>query len=293
MADFAHTEENDDVYTMKAVIRDKAGNETEETVLFSVNRFGSTYEFAPETKEFLDKFYTNDPQDIIVTERNVDTLVFNGISYGRDGRQTELKEGEDYTVKASGSEVSWKQYIYNISKDNFQEEGRYNVTIDSQDRAENIMNNKVKGLDIEFVVDKTAPTVVVTGIEAGAYREDSRDMSINVADNTAVEKVEVLINGTRAEEYSQKEIEQMDGELTYTISDDNDPQDILVVATDLAGNEGSSDEQSVLVTANLFIQFINNTPLLIGTIVAIIAIAGGLSWFFLVYKKRKEEEQSA
>ena len=85
----------------------------------------------------------------------------------------------------------------------------------------------------------------------------------------------------------------MDGELTYTISDDNDPQDILVVATDLAGNEGSSDEQSVLVTANLFIQFINNTPLLIGTIVAIIAIAGGLSWFFLVYKKRKEEEQSA
>ena len=292
MADFAHTEENDDVYTMKAVIRDKAGNETEETVLFSVNRFGSTYEFAPETKEFLDKFYTNDPQDIIVTERNVDTLVFNGISYGRDGRQTELKEGEDYTVKASGSEVSWKQYIYNISKDNFQEEGRYNVTIDSQDRAENIMNNKVKGLDIEFVVDKTAPTVVVTGIEAGAYREDSRDMTINVADNTAVEKVEVLINGDVKEEYSQKEIEQKNGELTYTIGNDNDSQDVLVVATDLAGNEGSSDEQSVLVTANLFVQFINNTPLLIGTIVALVAIAGGLVWFFLVFKKRKEEQDA-
>ena len=292
MADFAHTEETDDVYTMRAVIRDKAGNETEETILFSVNRFGSTYEFSPETKAFLDQFYTNDPKDIVVTERNVDTLVFNGISYGRDGKQTELKEGEDYTVKASGSEVSWKQYIYNISKDNFQEEGRYNVTIDSQDRAENMMNNKVKGLDIEFVVDKTAPTVVVTGIEAGAYREDSRDMTINVADNTAVEKVEVLINGDVKEEYSQKEIEQKNGELTYTIGNDNDSQDVLVVATDLAGNEGSSDEQSVLVTANLFVQFINNTPLLIGTIVALVAIAGGLVWFFLVFKKRKEEQDA-
>lgn len=289
MADFAHTEDNDDVYTMRAVIRDKAGNETEESIIFSVNRFGSTYEFSPETKVFLDKFYTNDPQDIVVTERNVDTLVFNGISYGRDGQQVELTEGEDYTVKASGSEVSWKEYVYDISRDNFQEEGRYNVTIDSEDRAQNMMNNKVKGLDIEFVVDKTAPTVVVTGIEEDSYRADTRDMTINVADNTAVETVEVLIDGAVVEEYTQEQIEQVNGALTYTIGNSNNRQDIQVVAVDLAGNEGTSDEQAVLITSNLFIQYINNTPLLIGSIAAVVIIAGGLLWFFLIFKKRKKD----
>ena len=290
MADFAHTEDNDDVYTMRAVIRDKAGNETEESIIFSVNRFGSTYEFSPETKAFLEKFYTDDPQNIVVTERNVDTLVFNGISYGRDGQQTELTEGEDYTVKASGSEVSWKEYVYDISSDNFQEEGRYNVTIDSEDRAENMMNNKVKGLDIEFVVDKTAPTVVVTGIEEDSYRADTRDMTINVADNTAVATVEVLIDGAVVEEYTQEQIEKVNGALTYTIGNSNNSQDIRVVAVDLAGNEGASDDREVLITSNLFIQYINNTPLLIGSIVAVIAIAGGLIWFFLIFKRRKKDE---
>ena len=194
----------------------------------------------------------------------------------------------------SGSEVSWKEYVYDISSDNFQEEGRYNVTIDSEDRAENMMNNKVKGLDIEFVVDKTAPTVVVTGIEEDSYRADTRDMTINVADNTAVATVEVLIDGAVVEEYTQEQIEQVNGALTYTIGNSNNSQDIRVVAVDLAGNEGASDDREVLITSNLFIQYINNTPLLIGSIVAVIAIAGGLIWFFLIFKRRKKDgEQNA
>lgn len=294
MADFAHTEDNDDVYTMRAVIRDKAGNETEESIIFSVNRFGSTYQFSPETKDFLEKFYTNDPQNIVVTERNVDTLVFNGISYGRDGQQTELTEGEDYTVKASGSEVSWKEYVYDISSDNFQEEGRYNVTIDSEDRAENMMNNKVKGLDIEFVVDKTAPTVVVTGIEKYRYRADTRDMTINVADNTAVDLVEVYIDGEMTQDYQRWEIEQMNGVLTYTIGNSTEPQSVQVTAVDLAGNQGISETSEVVVSTNLFVQYINNTPLVIGSIVAAVIIAGGLIWFFLIFKRRKKDgEQNA
>ena len=163
------------------------------------------------------------------------------------------------------------------------------MTIDSEDRAQNMMNNKVKGLDIEFVVDKTAPTVVVTGIEEDSYRADTRDMTINVADNTAVETVEVLIDGAVVEEYTQEQIEQVNGALTYTIGNSNNRQDIQVVAVDLAGNEGTSDEQAVLITSNLFIQYINNTPLLIGSIAAVVIIAGGLLWFFLIFKKRKKD----
>lgn len=299
MADFAHTEENDDVYTMTAVITDRAGNETEESIVFSVNRFGSTYEFSPETKAFLedhdpedDYTYTNDPQDIVVTERNVDTLVFNGISYGRDGTQTDLEEGSDYTVRESGSEVSWKEYIYDISRNNFEEEGHYILNIDSEDRAENSMNNKVKGLDIEFTVDKTVPTLVITGVEEDSYRADTRDMTVNVADNTAVKEVQVLVDGEVAQTYDRSQIEQMGGELTYTIQNANSPRIISAVAVDLAGNETTySLDHEVLVTSNLLIQYVNNTPLVVGSIIAVIVIAGAAYYFLIIAKRGKKGQE--
>ena len=128
MEDFKHDEETDDVYTMTAVIKDKAGNETEKEVMFSVNRFGSNYIFSETTEKFLDDVYANKPKDLVVTEVNVDSLVFNGISYGLDGTKKELKAGSDYTVKQSGGEGSWKEYTYTIKKENFEKEGRYSVT---------------------------------------------------------------------------------------------------------------------------------------------------------------------
>ena len=53
--------------------------------MFSVNRFGSNYIFSETTEKFLDDVYANKPKDLVVTEVNVDSLVFNGISYGLDG----------------------------------------------------------------------------------------------------------------------------------------------------------------------------------------------------------------
>lgn len=67
--------------------------------MFSVNRFGSNYIFSETTEKFLDDVYANKPKDLVVTEVNVDSLVFNGISYGLDGTKKELKAGSDYTVK--------------------------------------------------------------------------------------------------------------------------------------------------------------------------------------------------
>ena len=84
--------------------------------MFSVNRFGSNYIFSETTEKFLDDVYANKPKDLVVTEVNVDSLVFNGISYGLDGTKKELKAGSDYTVKQSGGEGSWKEYTYTIKK---------------------------------------------------------------------------------------------------------------------------------------------------------------------------------
>lgn len=295
MADFERTKENDDLYTMTAVITDRAGNETEDSVIFSVNRFGSVFILSDETQELVDNYYTNEEQDLVVTEINVDSLVFNGISYGRDGQLADLKAGTDYTVKASGSEVSWKQYDYTINKENFEKEGNYTVTIDSEDRATNVGNSRAKGCDIEFAIDKTAPTVVITGIENGEqYRANTRNITVNAADNIAMGDVGVYVGNDDqpAQSYDAKDIQAAGGELTYTMNSSNSRQDIRAVATDAAGNTAEAEITRVLLTSNLFVQFYSNTPLLVGTIVGVVVIAGGLLWFFLIFKKKKDEEQA-
>lgn len=290
MEDFKHDEETDDVYTMTAVIKDKAGNETEKEVMFSVNRFGSNYIFSETTEKFLDDVYANKPKDLVVTEVNVDSLVFNGISYGLDGTKKELKPGSDYTVKQSGGEGSWKEYTYTIKKENFEKEGRYSVTIDSEDKATNKMNNKVKECNIDFVIDKTPPTVVITGIEESSYRADEREMTINLSDNTAVKSVDVIIDGRSVATYAQKEIEKAGGKISYMIEGASEPQKIEAAALDMAGNETTSEMHKVLVTSSVWIQYINNTPLLIGSILGIVLVAGGLIWFFVIRKKKEESK---
>ncbi len=290
MEDFKHDEETDDVYTMTAVIKDKAGNETEKEVMFSVNRFGSNYIFSETTEKFLDDVYANKPKDLVVTEVNVDSLVFNGISYGLDGTKKELKPGSDYTVKQSGGEGSWKEYTYTIKKENFEKEGRYSVTIDSEDKATNKMNNKVKECNIDFVIDKTPPTVVITGIEESSYRADEREMTINLSDNTAVKCVDVIIDGKSVATYAQKEIEKAGGKISYMIEGASEPQKIEAAALDMAGNETTSEMHKVLVTSSVWIQYINNTPLLIGSILGIVLVARGLIWFFVIRKKKEESK---
>lgn len=293
MNDFEYTQDNDDVYTMTAVISDKAGNKTEKKIMFSVNRFGSNYSFSDTTKEFLDEVYSNSAKDLVITETNVDSLVFNGISYSLDNKTTELKQGTDYTVKETGGEGSWKQYTYTIKKENFEKEGRYSVTIDSEDKATNTMNNKVKERNINFVIDKTPPTVVITGIEESSYRADSRDMSVNVSDNTAVKRLDIMVDGKSIATYSQEDVKEAGGKIVYTLNSSNSKQKVKAVAVDMADNEANSDNHNILITTNLFIQYINNKPLFIGSIIALVLIAGGAIYFFVFRRKKSEDAADA
>lgn len=300
MADFEHTPETDDVYTMVAKVTDLAGNSDEKTVTFSVNRFGSNFLFSEDTEKFLDDYYNNEEEELVVTEINVDTLTHRGITCGHDGDTEDFKEGTEYTVKESGTEVSWKSYEYTIKKNNFEKEGMYNITIDSVDRATNQVNNKIKEADIEFVIDKTAPTVVINGIEdKGQYRTSERDITIATADNMAMDRVELYVDDEKdpAESYNAKTIQREGGELPYTLNSSSDWQEVKAVAIDKAGNvtdtsrpEDGDEEKwlSVLVTSNVFVQFYRNTPLVIGSVVGLAALIGII--FLILAKRRKQEE---
>lgn len=295
--DFAHTPEMDDLYTMEATVYDLAGNSSEASVVFSVNRFGSVYTFDNETDLLVGeggKYYTKEEQDIVVTETNVDTLEFKEITCNLNGNLRTMAEGEDYTVKVSGSDVSWKQYTYTIAKHNFEEEGTYLLTIYSEDRASNTSDNNTKGRKIEFVVDKTKPSVVISGVEnGGQYRENSREVTLDVQDNVRMAEVEVTVDGAKTT-YTASQVAKMDGKITFMIGSANHWQTLSVRAYDAAGNiseQEKEEEISFLITSNIFVQFFMNKILFCSTLAIVLILGAGIWWFLILGKKKKEEEE--
>lgn len=289
----------DDIYTLTAKATDKAGNETKSSITFSVNRDGSTYELGSGTKALVDKKYTNKPQDLEITEINVDDLTTIEITYSLDGKIVTLKEGEDYTITKSGEEGQWKKYLYRIKASCFEEEGNYVLNIYSEDAAHNSTTNKTKAKTIAFTVDKTAPTMVVSNLtDRGRYKENVHEFTLNVKDNIFLAYVEVYLDGELFKRFEEDEITQLNGELPVDIASSNQYQTIELVSCDKAGNISKEvyDPETnaqvpasyrVLVTQNSFVQFINNTPLLISVIVIIVAIAG----LIVVLVKRKKDKE--
>ena len=102
--------------------------------------------------------------------------------------------------------------------------------------------------------------------------------------------VDVIIDGKSVATYAQKEIEKAGGKISYMIEGASEPQKIEAAALDMAGNETTSEMHKVLVTSSVWIQYINNTPLLIGSILGIVLVAGGLIWFFVIRKKKEESK---
>ncbi|MCC8151635.1 MAG: Ig-like domain-containing protein [Lachnospiraceae bacterium] len=296
MNDFSYDQETDDMYTLTATVYDLAGNSAEASVVFSVNRFGSVYTFDTATDALVGengKYYTDEEQDIVVIETNVDTLEESSIAKSTNGSLTTLTEDVDYSVKSSGNEVSWKQYTYTVDKSNFKNEGEYILTFTSVDRATNSNTNEMK---VAFVVDKTAPTVMVSGVaDGGQYRQDSMKISISASDNVRMSSVTVTNDG-ESEEFDYETVTS--GAFPYTMNSKNSRQTLKVVATDAAGNESAMmslvdengnitelSEVSYLLTTNLWIQFISNKLLLTLAVVALAAVLA-LSWWFLAGRKK-------
>ena len=302
--DFARQEKMDDLYTLTAKAVDMAGNEKEESILFSVNRYGSVYVLDNDTKDWLDtKDYTyiNEEKEVGVIEYNVDSIENSQITVNRDGEMTDLKEKTDYKVTSSGTEAQWKENHYILDAKNFATEGNYSVIFSTQDKAGNAMNNtSVKksnqNLPIDFAVDKTAPTVVISGVEdGGSYRSAERTMTVDAKDNLALNEVVVSVDGTDTT-YETETLAESNGVIDVPIASANNFQTIEVTASDAAGNIqrmiSNGDEQkeslSILVTPNIMVQYYMNKPLFYGSIIGAVVIAG-LIIFLVVWKRRKEE----
>lgn len=314
---FYNFKENmDDIYTLTAETTDKAGNQYSTSKIFSVNRDGSTYLYDDYTEELIKNGYTNDPKNLVVSEINVDTLTFRELTVSENGTQKTLEQNKDFEVSESGSDVSWKEYKYTINASNFENEGDYNVSIYSEDRATNVTTNTAKSKDILFAVDKTSPVISLANIEdGGRYKVESQKFTANVDDNMALDKVEYYVDDELKQTFDADEVSANGGSLELSVDSSNTFQNVSVKAYDKANNEATTASVDVLVSANTWVQFYNNKPAFYGTIgggVAAVAaaIAAGLHFsgaaagtaaaagktavgagIFLAGKKRKKDEE--
>lgn len=270
--DFTRNKDVDDMYTLTASITDKSGRRAEREIVFSVNRFGSVYQLADDTRAMIQKYYTNEEQDVIIEETNVDTLTKKELYLLRDGEKIDLREDTDYRIEQSGDDVSWKKYTYTLFRENFIKEGVYNVVLYSQDKASNETENRIKGNDIEFVVDKTAPVVAVSGVEnRRQYMVDERLVSVDAKDNSGLSGITVFINNkqTPYRTYTAEEIQEAGGVISINLGSSHERRNLIVMAEDLAGNINEVSVEGFLITSDVLVQFVSNAPLVTGTVVSI------------------------
>lgn len=265
---FYNFKENmDDIYTLTAETTDKAGNQYSTSKSFSVNRDGSTYLYDDYTEELIKNGYTNDPKNLVVSEINVDTLTFRELTVSENGTQKTLEQNKDFEVSESGSDVSWKEYKYTINASNFENEGDYNVSIYSEDRATNVTTNTAKSKDILFAVDKTSPVISLANIEdGGRYKVESQKFTANVDDNMALDKVEYYVDDELKQTFDADEVSANGGSLDLSVDSSNTFRNVSVKAYDKANNEATTASVDVLVSANTWVQFYNNKPAFYGTI---------------------------
>lgn len=271
---FPEEKDTDDIYTLTANLTDKAGNTSTKTVLFSVNRFGSTYLLSQST-ESLNGSYVKSPIDLVISEINVNSLKDIKLTLYKNDETIVLVEGTDYSVDFTGGDGKWYQYTYTVFQSNFEEDGIYRLAIYSKDVAGNESENNMdtKNSGINFVIDKTMPNVVITNLESHkTYPVDLKSVLMSANDNLLLNSVVVYLddydNAYRS--WNAEEIKGIlagTGEFTFDISGDSkSAHKLKVVCIDAAGNEKSEEITNFFVTTDVFVRYYNNKPLFFGSI---------------------------
>ena len=284
-ADFAHDADVDDIYTLTATATDQAGNEFESHISFSVNRFGSTYGLADGIQKMNGK-YVRKPEDVIVTEYNVDPIVHDTIrlDMDKDGNVKTLKEGDQYSIAQSGGDGQWTRYEYTVPKSNFKSDGRYIISLYSQDTAGNINENtrEDKKAVISFGVDTTAPVVNPINFEQNAQiNANQLDAKVKVTDNLVLDDVTVKLDGKKVDSSNSNDT------LGFQIPSSSSQHTVEIIARDAAGNETSQEVTGILVSTNALLRWFYNKPAFIGSVAgggSAIAIGG-----YLLYAKKTEK----
>jgi hypothetical protein len=303
---------SDGIYTLSVQVGDLAGNITAESITYSVNRFGSTWYVQPgsPTADLLSRYYTNKPIDVELHEVNANELTFSQVSYSFAGKVVSLERNKDYGLGFTNTGGLWKDYTYTLHASCFGQEGIYEVTVYSEDRARNSSTNRsprsdasspTNPLPIRFAVDTTAPSIVVTGVEDGGnYVGDERIVKIDVQDNLALDTVNLYLNDSTipTATYTEQDLKAMGGVAELHLEPSSDYQSLKVTAQDMAGNEARPFElTNILISPTPLVQYVNTvvaSPVIPWIIAGVAFLAVALLVLFsLLWRRHKKNKAGA
>lgn len=283
----------DGIYQLSYNAVDKSERNVGETIVFSVNRNGSSYMF-PEQVMRLNKSYVKSiDSDIVIKEVNVNELLMDSLTLTliRGSNSIELREGVDFTIQKNTGSEQWCEYIYTINKSCFAEDGVYSISVSSKDSSGNVSVSdlEIKAAELNFAVDKTIPICNVMNLKSNTtYAVDSKRVEFIVSDNIMLAKVSVLLNGTELLSLTEETLRQIadSGEnISFEVLNSDSAQNVVIQCVDKAGNEGITEIKDFYVTTNLWIRYTTNTPLVISTIIGAVTVLG-LAAVILLYRKK-------
>ncbi|MBQ2641716.1 MAG: hypothetical protein IJG15_06945 [Lachnospiraceae bacterium] len=314
--DFPRRRIDDDIYTVEGVITDRAGNTTGMSFRFSVNRFGSTYDYNDDkvTQSFVNSC-RQQAKDLCLREINVCELVSREVYLSHDNDFIKLTEGEDFTVTCLRDRKSFSGYIYlySLSAKCFADEGRYRVIVQSVDAAGNMNTNdgireegdQEASVPLAFVIDRTNPSVSLQGVDQRKkyWKQNQLNVEIVPEDGNRLVCVQVWLDGCLAgtwlddpedkgvrheDEYPLSETLQANqGVIPFCIKSSLHPQHLHVEAVDAAGNRSVRSNEvidwSPVIHPDPLVQFYNRKKLFFGTLCS----AGGLLLLLIILLIRK------
>ena len=244
--DFPKEQSYDDTYTLTVEATDLSGNRTQKTAEFSVNRFGSVFDLALDTKKKLKQYYFRRPTDIVFLETNIDYVGASKIFCRENGEVRQLIRGTDYEVTMTGDASSWKQYQYRIPASSFQKEGIYELLLSSEDRANNQSDTGMQGKRVTFALDWTAPECLITGVKGGEIcQAAAKTVCFWPQDNVGVRTLKIYKD---SELYYQTDtVNTSELPVKIRLSESEEWQTLQAKVCDFAGNECWTPELAVYV----------------------------------------------
>lgn len=266
----------DDNYRLVATIVDMAGNTTQESISFSVNQFGSTFEFL---QSEVQNSYTNRPFSPAVRVWNVDEVTI--VSVALNGKNV------PYTF-ANGVIQLDEQIV---------QEGKYVFTVEVRDAAGNVSSMN----PIEFFLDTTQPEIQVEGVSQGAWYFDPVSATLTLK-NPEDQISSISINGKEVakEDWrvsssgSANPIDSASGSSVILVLKDYQEYTLTATAVDGAGNTSSLEPISFTISNNFFYKLYDNKPLFWGIVagLAVILLGGGYALFSARRRRRREHSHS-